>query len=236
MCSLLLGSSLIRSQSVSARTPSVSSSSRAIAVVVAAAAAVVVGSSSIVAKATPSLPGLLRWRGRPVLVKTKVIDQKRWRHQKVFSVHHRDHVHGKVIQVAECNSVEHWLVGVSAHHRDCQIRKGQVQALDGKSPDVGLVGWVLFGPNVEDVIRHGGIEEGRREYIHHQQEWVGDQTSDRSQEPAKGVIGRPASRPRVEGNTLLVLLAETALHVHQEDQTERKRTTVAKTSQKAIDF
>ena len=177
-----------------------------------------------------------RRRGGPVLVVAKVVNQKARRHQKVLSVDDWNHVGTKVVQMTQGHSVEHGLVGISAQYRNGQIGKGQMQALDGKSPNVGLVGRILFGPDIQYIVRHGGIKEGHYENSHANQQRVRHQTPNRSQEPAKGVIRRPATRARVEGNPLLVFLAETGLHVHQKEQSQRKGSAVTKARQKAVDF
>jgi len=136
--------------------------------------------------------------------------------------------------MAQGHSVQHGFVGIPAKDGNGQIHKGQVQTLDGKSPNIGLVGRVLFGPNIQDIIRHCRIKEGHHWNAHHCAEWIREYTANRSQEPAKGIIRRPASGARIERNPLFVLLTETALHVHQKEETETEGTRVTKARQEPV--
>ena len=226
---------LTRSQSVSARSPIVTGTggrSGGSGIVAAAAA------RRRIAKTTHSLPRL-RLVGigrRLVLVQAKVIDQKARSLQDVLSVDHGNDIRHEIVQVSQGHAVQHGLVRVATDDRNRQVDKGQVEPLDRKSPNVGIVGGILFGPNVQDIVGHGRIKGRHDKNSHHDQQWIGDQTSNGPQKPAKGIIRGPASGARVEGNPLLVLLAKTALHKYQKEQSHRKGTSVAKTGQESIDF
>ncbi len=236
---------LTRSQSVSTRSPIVSrtAGSRIRApggtttttTTISTTTAAVVG---IVAKSTKTSLSLLvcRCLGWSILVQSKVINQKLGGCQNVSSIDNRNNIGQKVIQMTQSHSVQHGFIGIPTNDRNGQIGKGQIQSLYGESPNVGIVVGILFGPYIQDVIRHGRIKEGHHANSHHATEWIREYTTRGSQEPTKGIIRRPASGARVKGNSLLVALAETALHVHEHEEAQGKGATVTKACQESIDF
>mmetsp|Transcript_19028 Transcript_19028/g.39081 ORF Transcript_19028/g.39081 Transcript_19028/m.39081 type:complete len:240 (-) Transcript_19028:80-799(-) len=128
----------------------------------------------------------------------------------------------------ESHPVEQALEGLSHQHRQTEVGKWQVDALDRESPDVGLVVRVLLGPNVENIVAEIFHKKGLQVDSHTHQHRVGQEYPDGTQQEAKGVIGSPASRSRVEGDARFVLLAEGDLHVQHEQGAHAKVSREAK--------
>ena len=156
--------------------------------------------------------------------------------QDILPVRIRKDIDQKVVQVSEEDTMNH--VHVRCAHKDTQndVGKGQVDGLEGDTPDVDIGRRVVLGPYVENVKDHVAAKDGTGADTNERKDGFEDDTGGGTEKPHKGIVGRATAGTSVEGTACFVLFAKADHEVEVDQRGELERTDVAEASEEAPQF